>query len=92
MGATEVAILAIDFHVKLHACATKQLESLYLGQSIAIQREQGEAHLEDDVLHGVIGGKEDDMAGSALSNIDRMAFLGGSLLCLIFALRFSCAG
>ena len=73
MGATEVAILAIDLHVKLHACATQQLESLYLGQSVAIQREQGEAHLEDDVLHGVIRGKLGSSQAQGLSErVQRM--------------------
>ena len=51
MWSAKVTVLAIDLQIELHAGSAQQFESLHLGKSVAIQSQQSEAHLYNDILH-----------------------------------------
>ncbi len=80
------AILAeelLDVKVKPLACAAKKLEALDSGDSTAIQGQQLETHLDDNVLHGIVGGDVLDETGLAiirdfLNSLKDMAWNGHS--------------
>jgi hypothetical protein len=80
------AVLAeelLDVEVKPLACTTQKLEALDPGDSTAIQGQQLETHLDDHVLHGIIGCDILDKTGLAiigdfLNSLKDMAWNGHS--------------
>jgi len=54
MRATELAVCLVNLHVKLHASTAEELEALDLSETESVKGHKSEAHLQDDVLHGVI--------------------------------------
>ena len=79
MRTTEVAIVTLNLQVELHAGTTQELKAFDSSQSEAVQCQQCEAHLQDDVLHGEVGCEEDDVLGTALANLNWVRSRG--LLC-----------
>ena len=59
MATALVAVIFCRIQAKGLAGSAEEFEPLYFCQTVAIERQQGEAELDYNILHGKIASKED---------------------------------
>jgi hypothetical protein len=70
VGSAELAILLLNIHIQFMARSAQQLESLNSCQTVPVESQQSETHLDDHILHGEVASQEHDVLWSCLIDLD----------------------